>query len=321
MPEASAAQTEAVVQPAGPQPAGLLYQPLAVRRIAGRLRPTAGPRWLPAAAAALLTAACATGPPSLERANLSSMPADVDVAAAVHVAALRAPVTAVVRAADLPVPDWLLQRLVVVVAGVYGGAEPGYLFWMRGVRVDPGMGALLLLHPDWFYVDRPYPHYRSGGQAVLLTGRDSLVMTNLPLDRVERAFDVAEFALPAGVPMTQDRLDLLLVIPDLAAAIRGLAADSPLTPVTDRSQPEFTWVAGTAAADGLQLTGALRTPHAGVARVLAAAAGGSPALTGVRLRADGTWVRLDGQMPFERLIDAAGILLDVQGEGSAEDDA
>ncbi len=260
-----------------------------------------------------MIAACATTPPSLERASLSAMPADVDVAAAVHVAALRAPLTAVAEAADLPLPEWLLERLVVVVAGVYGGAEPGYLFWMRGVDVDPGMGALLLLHPDWFYVDQPYPHYRSRDRAVLLTGRDSLVMTNLPLDRVQRAFDAAEFMLPADVTIAQHPLDLLLVIPDLAGAIGELAADSPLSTVVGRSQPEFTWVAGVAAPDGLRLSGGLRTPLAGVARVLAAAAGRSPALAGVRLQADGVWVTFDGLMPFDRVIDVAGAMLDPDG--------
>lgn len=296
-----------------------LYQRLAERRIAGRLRSTFGFLWLPAAGAVLMTAACATPtPPSLERASIGAMPADVDVAAAVHVAALRAPLSEVVRTVDLPLPEWLLERLVVVVAGVYGGAEPGYLVWMRGVDVDPGMGALLLLHPDWFYVDRPYPHYRSGDRAVLLTGRDSLVMTNLPLRRVERAFDDAEFLLPAGVAITQQPLDLLLVIPDLTGAIVGLAADSPLSTLAERSRLEFTWVAGTAAPEGLRLSGALRTPHAGLARVLAAAAGRSPALTGVDLQADGTWVRLDGLMPFERMIDVAGVVLDLQQEGAAE---
>lgn len=302
-----------------PPEAASLYQSLIVRRIAGRLRSTFRATWLPAAAAALLTTACATATaPTLERASLRAMPADVDVAAAVHVAALRAPLAAVVQAADVPVPEWLLQRLVVVVAGVYGGAEPGYLLWMRGVDVDPGMGAMLLLDPGWFYIDRPFPHFRSEDQAVMLTGSDSLLMTNLPLDRVERAFDTAEFVLPADIAITQEPLDLLLVIPDLAGAIRGLAADSPLSPLAERSQPEFTWVAGTAAADGLQFVGALRAPHEGVARVLAAVAGGSPVLTGVRLQADGVWVRLDGLMPFERMVDVAGILLNPQ-PAAAED--
>lgn len=291
-----------------------MYQRLLERRIAGRL-------WSLAAGAVLMTAACATTPPSLARASLSAMPADVDVAVAVHVAALRAPLTEVVRAADLPLPEWLLERLVVVVAGVYGGAEPGYLFWMRGVAMDPGMGAQLLLSPDWFYVERPYPHYRSDDAAVVLLGRDSLVMTNLPLGRVQRAFDAEEFVLPADVTIAQHPLDLLLVIPDLTGAIGELAADSPLSALTESFPAEFTWVAGTAERDGLRLSGALDTPHAGLARVLAAAAGGSPALAGVRLQADGTWVRLDGLMRFERVIDAARAMLDPQGPDREENGA
>lgn len=283
-----------------------LYQRLLDRRIAGRL-------WSLAAGAVLMTTACATTPPSLARASISAMPADVDVAVAVHVAVLRAPLAEVVRAADLPLPEWLLERLAVVIAGVYGGAEPGYLFWMRGVAMDPGMGAQLLLSPDWFYVERPYPHYRSDDAAVVLLGGDSLVMTNLPLGRVRRAFDAEEFVLPADVTIAQDPLDLLLVIPDLTGAIGELAADSPLRVLTESFPVEFTWVAGTAERDGLRLSGALDTPHAGLARVLAAAAGGSPALAGVRLQADGTWVRLDGLMRFERVIDAARIMLDPPG--------
>ena len=198
-----------------------MYQRLLERRIAGRL-------WSLAAGAVLMTAACATTPPSLARASLSAMPADVDVAVAVHVAALRAPLTEVVRAADLPLPEWLLERLVVVVAGVYGGAEPGYLFWMRGVAMDPGMGAQLLLSPDWFYVERPYPHYRSDDAAVVLLGRDSLVMTNLPLGRVQRAFDAEEFELPADVTIAQHPLDILLVIPDLDRSDRRAGRRFPV---------------------------------------------------------------------------------------------
>lgn len=260
-----------------------------------------------------MTTACATTPPSLARASLSAMPADVDVAVAVHVAALRAPLAEVVRAADLPLPEWLLERLAVVIAGVYGGAEPGYLFWMRGVAMDPGMGAQLLLSPDWFYVERPYPHYRSDDAAVLLLGRDSLVLTNLPLDRVQRAFDAEAFELPANVTIAQDPLDLLLVIPDLTGAIGELAADSSLSALTESFPAGFTWVAGAAERDGLRLSGALDTPHAGLARVLAAAAGRSPALAGVRMQADGTWVRLDGLMRYERVIDVARTMIDPQG--------
>ncbi|MCY4375076.1 MAG: hypothetical protein OXC31_15045 [Spirochaetaceae bacterium] len=267
--------------------------------------------------AAVMTAACASTPPSLARASLGAMPADVDVAVAARVAALRAPIAAVVEQAQVPVPGWLLERLAVVVAGVYVGAEPGYLIWMRGVALDRGMTARLLLSPDWFYVGAPFPHYRSADAAAWLAGGDVLVMTNLPLDRVQRAFDAEAFSLPADVAIEERDADVLLVVPDLTDAIDRMVPDSGLDLVTEVFPTQDVWLSGTASADGLVIAGAMRTVDRNLARLLAAFASGQLTLADVRLRADGTWVRLAGLMRHDELMDVARAMLNLEELGPA----
>ena len=270
--------------------------------------------WLPASlGAVLMTTACATVPPSLGGAGLSAMPADVDVAVVVRVPALRAPLAAVVDEAEVPLPEWLFERVAVVVAGVYVGAERGYLIWMQGVDLDRGMAARLLISPKWFYVAEPYPHYRSADAAVLLPGGDVLVMTNLPLGRVERAFDAEAFSLPADATLEEGTVDLLLVVPDVAGTIAVLAADSALGLLAEAFPAEDLWLAGTAAGDGLVASGALRTGDPNLARLLAALAGKIPGLADVLLRSDGTSVRLAGLMRYEHLIGVARVMLDPEG--------
>ncbi len=254
--------------------------------------------------------ACATTPPSFGRASLSAMPADVDVALAVRVPALRAPLAMVVEQAEVPLPEWLLERVVVAVAGVYVGVEPGYLIWMQGVDLDRGMAARLLISPEWFYRAEPYPHYRSTDAAALLPGGDVLVMTNLPLGRVQRAFDAQAFPLTADAAIKEGAVDLLLVVPDLAGTIVELAADSELAALAEAFPAEHVWVAGNAAGDGLALSGALSTGDPNLARLLAALAGRIPALADVRLQADGAWVRLAGLMRYEQIIGVASVMLD-----------
>ncbi len=261
-----------------------------------------------------MAAACASTP-SLDRASLGAMPADVDVAVAAHVAALRAPLAAVVEEAEVPVPGWLFERLAVVVAGVYVGPEPGYLIWMRGVDLDRGMTALLLLSPDWFYVAAPFPHYRSADAAAWLPGGNVLVMTNLPLDRVQRAFDAAAFSLPADVTIEEGDVDFLLVVPDLTDAIDRLVPDSGLDLITEVFPTEDVWLAGTASADGLVIAGAMRTVDPNLARLLAAFASGQLTLADVRLRADGTWVRLAGLMRHDELTAVARTMLNLEELG------
>ena len=269
--------------------------------------------WVPASlGAALMIVACATTPPSFGRASLSAMPADVDVALAVRVPALRAPLAAVVDEAEVPLPEWLFERVAVIVAGVYVGAERGYLIWMQGVDLDRGMAARLLISPEWFYVAEPYPHYRSADAAVLLPGGDVLVMTNLPLGRVQRAFDAEAFSLPADATLDEGT-DLLLVVPDLAGTIAVLAADSALGLLAEAFPAEDLWLAGNAAGDGLVASGALRTGDPNLARLLAALAGKIPGLADVLLRSDGTWVRLAGLMRYEHLIGVARVMLDPEG--------
>ena len=273
-----------------------------------------GSLWLRASlGAVLMTTACATVPPSLGGAGLSAMPADVDVAVVVRVPALRAPLAAVVDEAEVPLPEWLFERVVVVVAGVYVGAERGYLIWMQGVDLDRGMAARLLISPKWFYVAEPYPHYRSADAAVLLPGGDVLVMTNLPLGRVQRAFDAEAFSLPADATLEEGTVDLLLVVPDVAGTIAVLAADSALGLLAEAFPAEDLWLAGNAAGDGLVASGALRTGDPNLARLLAALAGKIPGLADVLLRSDGTWVRLAGLMRYEHLIGVARVMLDPEG--------
>ena len=273
-----------------------------------------GSLWLPASlGAVLMTTACATVPPSLGGAGLSAMPADVDVAVVVRVPALRAPLAAVVDGAEVPLPEWLFERVAVVVAGVYVGAERGYLIWMQGVDLDRGMAARLLISPKWFYVAEPYPHYRSADAAVLLPGGDVLVMTNLPLGRVQRAFDAEAFSLPADATLEEGTVDLLLVVPDVAGTIAVLAADSALGLLAEAFPAEDLWLAGNAAGDGLVASGALRTGDPNLARLLAALAGKIPGLADVLLRSDGTWVRLAGLMQYEHLIGVARVMLDPEG--------
>ncbi len=268
-------------------------------------------------AAAAMTAACASMPPSVARASLDAMPADVDVAVAARVAALRGPIAAVVEEAQVPVPGWLLERLAVVVAGVYVGPEPGYLIWMRGVDLERGMTARLLLSPDWFYVGAPFPHYRSGGAAAWLAGGDVLVMTNLPLDRVQRAFDAEGFSLPADVTVEEGDADVLLVVPDLTEAVDRMVPDSGLDLVTEVFPTEDVWVAGVASDDGLVISGAMRTVDRNLARLLAAFASGQLTLADVRLRADGARVRLAGLMRHEELMAVARAMLDLETLGPA----
>ena len=273
-----------------------------------------GSLWLRASlGAALMTTACVTVPPSLGGAGLSAMPADVDVAVVVRVPALRAPLAAVVDEAEVPLPEWLFERVAVVVAGVYVGAERGYLIWMQGVDLDRGMAARLLISPKWFYVAEPYPHYRSADAAVLLPGGDVLVMTNLPLGRVQRAFDAEAFSLPADATLEEGTVDLLLVVPDVAGTIAVLAADSALGLLAEAFPAEDLWLAGNAAGDGLVASGALRTGDPNLARLLAALAGKIPGLADVLLRSDGTWVRLAGLMRYEHLIGVARVMLDPEG--------
>ena len=273
-----------------------------------------GSLWLPASlGVVLMTTACATVPPSLGGAGLSAMPADVDVAVVVRVPALRAPLAAVVDDAEVPLPEWLFERVAVVVAGVYVGAERGYLIWMQGVDLDRGMAARLLISPKWFYVAEPYPHYRSADAAVLLPGGDVLVMTNLPLGRVQRAFDAEAFSLPADATLEEGTVDLLLVVPDVAGTIAVLAADSALGLLAEAFPAEDLWLAGNAAGDGLVASGALRTGDPNLARLLAALAGKIPGLADVLLRSDGTWVRLAGLMRYEHLIGVARVMLDPEG--------
>ena len=295
-----------------------LYQRIVRRRTASP-RPAARlrsrftwPGWFAVIGAAVMTAACASTPPSLARVSLGAMPADVDVAVAARVAAVRAPLTAVVEEAEVPVPEWLLERLAVVVAGVYVGPEPGYLIWMRGVDLDRGMTARLLLSPDWFYVAAPFPHYRSADAAAWLVGGDVLVMTNLALDRVQRAFDAEAFSLPADVAIEERDADVLLVVPDLTQAIDRMVPDSGLDLVTEVFPTEDVWLAGTASADGLVIAGAMRTVDRNLARLLAAFASGQLTLAEVRLRADGTWVRVAGLMRQEELMDVARAMLDLE---------
>ena len=280
-----------------------------------------GSLWLPASlGAVLMTTACVTVPPSLGGAGLSAMPADVDVAVVVRVPALRAPLAAVVDEAEVPLPEWLFERVAVVVAGVYVGAERGYLIWMQGVDLDRGMAARLLISPKWFYVAEPYPHYRSADAAVLLPGGDVLVMTNLPLGRVQRAFDAEAFSLPADATLEEGTVDLLLVVPDVAGTIAVLAADSALGLLAEAFPAEDLWLAGTAAGDGLVASGALRTGDANLARLLAALAGKIPGLADVLLRSDGTWVRLAGLVRYENLIGVARFMLDPEGSRPAGTD-
>jgi hypothetical protein len=288
----------------------------ATRRSAARLRSRFAWTRSFAAIGAAVIAACASTP-SLDRASLGAMPADVDVAVAAHVAALRAPLAAVVEEAKVPVPGWLLERLAFVIAGVYVGPEPGYLIWMRGVDLDRGMTARLLLSPDWFYVAAPFPHYRSADAAAWLPGGNVLVMTNLPLDRVQRAFDAAAFSLPDDVTIEEGDVDLLLVVPDLTGAIDRLVPDSGLDLVTEVFPTEDVWLAGTASADGLVIAGAMRTVDRNLARLLAAFAGGQLTLADVRLRADGTWVRLAGLMRHDELMAAARAMLNLEELGPA----
>ena len=281
------------------------------RRVAARLRSALAVLRSPAAVGAvLLIAACATTPPSLGRASLSAMPADVDVAVAARVAALRAPLATVVEEAEVPVPAWLLERAVVVVAGVYVRTEPGYLIWMQGVDLNPGLSARLLISPEWFFVAEPYPHYRSVDAAVLLPGRDVLLITNLPLDRVQRAFDAEAFALPADATIDEAGADLLVAVPDLAGTIVELAADSRLGLLADAFPAKNVWLTGTAVSDGIVVSGALRTEDRNLARLLAALAGKILTFQDVRLQADGAWVRLSGLMRYDELIDGARVMLD-----------
>lgn len=247
------------------------------------------------------------------------MPADVDVAVAARVTALRAPLAAVVEEARVPLPEWLLERLDVVVAGVYVGAEPGYLIWMRGVYLDRGMTARLLLSPDWFYAAEPFPHYRSADVAALLPGGDVLVMTNLPLDHVQRAFDAEAFSLPADAAMEEGAVDLLLVVPDLTEAVDEMVPDSGLDLVTEVFPTEDVWLTGTASDEGLVVFGAMRTVDRNLARLLAAFAAGQLTLADVRLRADGAWVRLAGLMRHDELIAVARAMLNLETLGPARE--
>ena len=295
-----------------------LYQRIVGRRTASPLRSRfARLRSFAVIGAALMTAACATTPPSLARASIGAMPADVDVAVAARVAALRAPLAAVVEEAQVPVPEWLLARLAVVVAGVYVGPEPGYVIWMRGVDLDRGMTARLLLSPDWFYVSAPFPHYRSADAAAWLVGGDVLVMTNLPLDRVRRAFDAEAFSLPADVAVQERDADVLLVVPDLTEAIDRMVPDSGLDLVTEVFPTGDVWLAGTVSDEGLVISGAMRTVDRNLARLLAAFASGQLTLADVRLRADGSWVRLAGLMRHEELMAVARAMLDLETLGPA----
>ena len=290
----------------------------AARRAAARHRfQSAWLRSFAAIGAAVMIAACASTPPSLVRGSLGAMPADIDVAVAARVAVLRAPLAAVVEEAQVPVPGWLIERLAVVVAGVYVGAEPGYLIWMRGVELDRGLTARLLLSPDWFYVADPFPHYRSADAAAWLPGGDVLVMTNLPLQRVQRAFDAEAFSLPAGVTIEEGDVDILLVVPDLTDAIDRMVPDSGLDLVTEVFPTEDVWLAGTASADGLVIAGAMRTVDRNLARLLAAFATGQLTLADVRLRADGTWVRLSGLMRHDELLDVARAMVNLEELGPA----
>ena len=219
------------------------------------------------------------------------------------------------------VPAWLLERTLVVVAGVYLSTEPGYLIWLQGVDLNPGLSARLLISPSWFFVADPYPHYRSVDAAVLLSGRDVLLITNLPFDRVQRAFDAEAFALPPDAMIDEGASDLLVAVPDVSGTIIELVADSSLALLAEAFPAWDMWLSGTAQRDGIVAAGALRAEDPNLARLLAALAAKILALPDVRLQADGAWVRLSGLIRYDELIKAARLMLDPERsypEGSEE---
>ena len=237
------------------------------------------------------------------------MPADVDLAAEARVGPLREPLATVAEEVGIPVPAWLLARAAVVRAGVYAGPQPGYLIWIKGEDLDAGMRARLVLSPDWFYVTEPFPHFRSVDAAALMPGADVLVLTNLPLQSVLDAFAADAFPLPAAAASAEGAADLLLIVPDLTAALEGLAADSRLDGLAAAFGLHDLWLSGTTSADGLHIEGAAGTGGPRLARILAALAARTPALADLRLQPDGASVTLWGVIGYEPLINAARAVL------------
>lgn len=237
------------------------------------------------------------------------MPDDVDLAVAARVPPLREPLATSFRELGSPVPTWLQERVTEVRAGLYAGPRPAYLIWIKGTALDAGMRARLLLSPDWFYVSEPFPHFRSVDSAAVLPGNDVLILTNLLLANVLKAFAAGAFSIPAAAASEEETADLLLIVPDLTAALAGLASDSGLDGMTARFGTDNLWLFGAAADGGLDLSAEVGTGDKGVARILEVFGGRAPALEELRLQAQGTALTLSGLMPYDQLIGVALLVL------------
>lgn len=265
----------------------------------------------------LLTGACATTPPSFRGSGLSELPADTNIAFAARVPALREPIAAIVDEAGVSLPKWLLERVSMLHVGIYAGSQIGYLAWIKGENLDGGLKARLLLSPDWLYVSRPFAHFRSVHSAVLLPGDDVLVLTNLPLGHVLASYEAEAFTIPLAAAAAATAADIILIVPDLTEAVRGLAADSGLDTLTEAFRINDFWVSATTSAEAISISGAFGTGDPRLARLLVALAGRISTLADVRLQADEASVTLAGLMRYEELIKSVRAVLVLTGESES----
>ncbi len=258
---------------------------------------------------ALVIPGCATSPSSFVGDGLEAMPVDSEVLIAVSGPLLTESFAAVVEEVAQPIPDWLIGRVVMLRVGIVDGLEPVYLISISGAGIDHGIRAQLLISPDWFYVMKPFPHFRSVHAAALLPGEDVIVLTNLPLDYALNAVNEGAFVLPPGVEAVEDRADLLLIIPDPVPMLTTYAPESGLDSLVSTFGVRDLWIAGTSLPDGLEIEGAFDTPDARLSRLIVMLASQRQQLAGIRLQSEEASVTLQGVMGYREIVELVGPLL------------